>query len=692
MELQVIDSLDGLKRLKNIIEELEYIAFDTETTGLSIKDEIIGFSICGDESIAYYVILSKWDITNHNMQYIDYGDEVKNTLSMLKGKKLICHNGIFDCKMVEAYFKIKLIESLHTDTMVLAHLLDENRRIGLKELSASIFGESSTIEQKEMLNSIKANGGEVTKAKYELFKANPYLIGKYGAKDAWLTYKLFLKFVPQLYEQKLDKFFYEDESMPLLRGPTYDLNTTGFQIDTLAVLALKKSLQAECEEAKAYIYQEITSYIKDKYPGTTKKTLFNLGSNQQMAWLLFGQMQLEFNTLTDSGKELCRELGMKIPYTKYAKKNLIDTLLNSAGKPYKPGYQHNDKIVKPKLIKEPWAYIAVDKEALKKHASKHKWIAKLLEYNANKKILNTYVSALEQKPQYGIMHANFKQTGTTSGRYSSSDPNLQNLPRDEKRVKACFVSRPGKVFVSADFSQLEPRIFSYYSQDPILMSAFTNGSDFYSVVGIPVYNKHDALPIKDGHPDAFGIKYKNLRDLSKVIALATAYGSTAYQLMKTTGKSVEDTQHDMDRYFEEFPGVQKMMQDAHDLAKINGYVTNIFGRPRRIPQAKNIPPKIQHKDLPYDQRNILNLAVNHRIQSTAASICNRAMIAFYNNAIKLDIDCKIISQVHDEIVIECKEQDAETAQILLQDAMENTVVLPGMPLQAIPIISKTLAK
>lgn len=692
-QLIVIEKEKEFLDLFSYIELAEYVAVDIETTGLRLSSEVIGISVCSDESAAYYVILAKWGVADQQLEYIEETRKhMVPFLNLLKTKSLIGHNSVFDASILESNFKVNIMPSVHTDTLVAAHLLDENRKVGLKDLGTQLFGKEATDEQKDMLDSIKANGGQVTKTNYELYKGNAQLIGKYGAKDAWLTYKLFLELVPQLYEQCLDKFFYEDESMPLLRGPTYDLNTTGFQIDAQAVLILKKTLQAECEEAKAYIYQEIAPYIKDKYPGTTKKNVFNIGSNQQMAWLLFGQMKLEFNTLTDAGKELCRELGVKTPYTKYAKAGLINSLLNSAGALYKPGYTHNGKMIKAKAIKEPWAYIAVDKEALKKLAPKAKWIAKLLEYNANKKILNTYVSALEEKPQYSVMHANFKQTGTTSGRYSSSEPNLQNLPRDEKRVKACFVARPDKVFVSADFSQLEPRIFSYYSQDPVLMSAFTGGSDFYSVIGIEVFGKHDALPLKDGNENAFGVKYKKLRDLSKVIALASAYGSTAYQLMKTTGKSAEDTQYDIDNYFESFPGVPKMMSDAHDLAKVNGYVTSLYGRPRRIPQAKNIPVKIQHKDLPYDQRNILNLAVNHRIQSTGASICNRAMIAFHKNVKDLGIDCKIISMIHDEIVTECKESDAETVQILLQDAMENTTILPGMPLEAIPRITKTLAK
>ena len=142
--------------------------------------------------------------------------------------------------------------------------------------------------------------------------------------------------------------------------------------------------------------------------------------------------------------------------------------------------------------------------------------------------------------------------------------------------------------MGADYSQLEPRVFAYYSQDQRLMEAFNGEDDFYSVIGMGVYGKTDCVPRKEGSPDAFGIKYKKLRDLSKVIALASTYGATAHQLAPTTGKSVEDTQEDIDSYFERFPGVRTMMLEAHALTKKDGYVTNLFGRMRRMPEAKKI--------------------------------------------------------------------------------------------------------
>jgi len=694
-QLIVVDTQQGIDEVIEYLRDKEYVAYDSETTGLEQSSTVIGISISADENTAYYIILQGWNAEANQLEASVSILDIKPLLQVLQTKQLIMHNAIFDCIMSECYFKVSLIEAVHTDTMILAHLLNENRRIGLKELSKAYFGEDSAKEQAEMKASVLANGGKLTKTQYEMYKCDSHIMAKYGAKDALLTYKLFLTLVPELYEQGLDKFFYEEESMPLLKGSTYQLNITGLKVDQQALTTLKKTLEAECLEAKTFIYKEIESYIKVKYPGTNKKNTFNIGSGQQLSWLVFGQMGLEFNLLTESGKELCSHLGIKIPYNPSAKRLFIAECNRSAGNISSPEAIVNGKVIKAKKIKEPWAYIACDKKALQKHADNHKWIAKLLEYQRKNKILNTYVKGIESRIQYGIIRPNFLQAGTTSGRYSSRNPNFQNLPRDDKRIKQCISARAAKLFVGADYSQLEPRVFAYLSGDARLLKAFDGNTDFYSVIGMQVYAKSDCSPQKDGSPEAFGVKYKKLRDLSKVIALASTYGATANQLASTTGKSVQDTQQDIDNYFEEFPKVREFQLESHKEAKETGQVLTIFGRPRRMPEAKNIVKHYgnkSHADLPYEIRNILNLAVNHRVQGTSASIVNRAAIRFNSLCIEAGIDCKLVIQVHDSLVAECNEADAEAVALLLQEAMENTTILPGIKLEAIPKIGRTLAE
>lgn len=694
-KLITIDSIEGLNELSQYVETVDLIAYDSETTGLTKRNEIIGFSLCAEECKAYYVILAKWNPVMQVLEYMSYLKEAIEVVKLLKNKRLIMHNGLFDCMMAEAYFKVSLIDSLHTDTMVLAHLLNENRRIALKELGKEYFGEDATKEQELMKASVITNGGQWNTDNKEMYKADPYLLAEYGAKDALLTYKLFLKLVPELYDQGLDKFFYEDESMPLLRGPTYDLNTTGLQVDQNALITLKKTLEAECAEDKAFIFQEITPHVKDKYSGTKKTNTFNLGASQQLSWLLFGQLNLEFSYLTDGGKSLCKAINKKPPYTISAKRDFIATCLRDKGVTYEQEAIVNGKKVRPKKIKDPWAYIACDADTLEKLQDKYTWIKTLLSYQRKQKILSTYVLGIESRTQYGVINPSFNQTGTTSGRYSSSNPNFQNLPRNEKRVKQFIIPRTGKVFVGADQSQLEPRIFAHLSKDKRLLEAFTGEDDFYSVIGIETFDIFDATPRKSGSPNAFGVKYKQLRDDSKEFALASTYGGTAYRLAPILKKSMDATQDILDNYFEKFPDVAQMMLDAHEIVKRDGQVTSIFGRPRRMPEAKlinKIYGNVPHADLPYSARNLLNLAVNHKIQSTAASVMNRAMIAFSRACKEVGIKAPLVCQVHDSLIAECDIKDADNVVLLMQECLENTTHLEGITFEAIPKIGINLSE
>lgn len=691
-KLIVIETPEEIDELSKAISDAEYIAYDTETTGVHKGAEVIGLSICIEESKAYYIIHQKY--ADNKLTKLQNVSNINNLLNILATKHLIMHNAVFDCSITKDYFGVNLIKALHTDTMILAHLLDENRRVGLKELSTSIFKEDVTTEEREMKESIAKNGGSVTKGSYELYKGDPYLIGKYGAKDALLTYKLFLHLVPQLYEEHLDKFFYEDESMPLLKGPTYELNTTGLKVDINALATLKKNLEAECLQDSQFINEEISKHIKEHYPGTNKKNTFNINSNSQLAWLLFGKLNLEFSVLTKEGKNLCKSLQLPIPYTLSAKREFIYIVNQSINQLYKPNGIDKNGIVKGKKVRAPWNYITCDKKTLKKLAPKHKWIERLLDLKRKEKLLSTYVIGIQERTQYGVIRPSFLQHGTTSGRYSSRNPNWQNLPRNDKSIKKCIVARPGKVFVGADYSQLEPRMFAYISGDKRLLDVFKSDSDFYSVIGMEVYDLLDCIPRKDGSSEAFGVKYTKQRDDTKGFALAVVYGGTARQIASIIGKTIEETQEDIDNYFEKFPTVLQMMLDTHEEVKKNGYIISILGRKRRIPEATRINKlygNVSFNDLPYNARNLLNLAVNFKMQGGGASIVNRAAIKFHEHKEQLGIDCSLVNQVHDYLLVECEEADAEAVALLLQDAMENTTQLEGIRLEAIPKIGYTLA-
>lgn len=701
-KLIIIDTLEGMQEVFDYLDQHDIVSWDTETNGVKKDSIIIGASFCAELDKAYYVIFYKWDVTQQKLLELETTKKAKDLFQKLTGKKLITQNGLFDCDKVYNNYKVNLIDYIHTDTLILGHILNENRRNGLKELGVALFGEDAKKEQEEMKASVHSNGGVLTKEKYELYKADAYLIGRYGAKDAILTLKVLYALLPELEEEGLEGFFYDDESMPLFRGPTYDLNTTGLRVDTKALQDLKGTLEAECHESKSFIYKEITTKVSHKYKGTNPKNTFNIGSKDQLAWLLYDQLGNVFNSLTKGGKELCKGLDIKIPYSDAAKRDFIRILKENKDRVYEPAKFNpkTKKMGRPKKVKDFWCYLSTGKESLSKLEKKYRWVEELLKYAKNLKLLNTYVIGIQERMEYGIIRPSFLQHGTTSGRYSSKNPNFQNLPRKEKRIKKCIVSRPGKIFVGADYSQLEPRVFASFAGDERLLACFESGEDFYSVIGMETFDKYDCVPLKEGPANAFGVMYPELRDIAKAVALSATYGTTANKMATLTKQPIEEAQETIDRYFERFDKVKKLQLDSHEMAKRDGRVINLFGRPRRIPEAQSITKiygKTPHEELPYATRKLLNLGINHRIQSTGASIMNRASIAVWKairKAYEVDErwnDVKIILQVHDELILEGPESLKDLMIEMLKYCMENTVQLPGVKLEAVPKAAHSLA-
>ena len=415
--------------------------------------------------------------------------------------------------------------------------------------------------------------------------------------------------------------------------------------------------------------------VKNEYPGTKKGNTFNIGSSQQLAWLLHEKLGEDFGLLTDGGRELCHALNMKLPYTAQQRREFVRTIRAMHDQVYVPAGMKNGKVVKAKKIKNFWCYIKVGAKEIPTHLiEKYEWVKQYYLMAKNKKLLSTYVEGIQSRMNYNIIRPSFLQCGTTSGRYSSKAPNFQNLPRTEKRVKACIVSRPGKVFVGADYSQLEPRVFASLSGDKRLLDCFKSGEDFYSVIGMEVFEKYDCSPVKDD-PDSFATKYPKLRDLSKVIALSAVYGTTAPKMAPAIGKTMDEAQEIIDSYFEKFPGVHRFMLNSHEEVKDTGRSLNLFGRPRRMPGAESIRKiygKTAHNRLPYEVRKMLNLSVNHKCQSTGASIINRAAIEFLRLVKEAGlVDVLLVLNVHDELVVECREEDSADVSLLLQHAMQH---------------------
>lgn len=738
-----------MRELQSYLAKQDLTTLDTETTGVHIGAQIIGASFCAEDALAYYVVTAEW-LDDKIITHIEVVMALTELLTSLKSKKIVMHNAVFDCRVIKDCYGIQLIDDVFCDTMVAAHLVDEAGPRALKDLGELYLGLQATAEQAEMKASVIANGGKWEEKKggnKEMYKANSELMARYGAKDALLTYQLFHILLGKLVDDDLTDFFFEKESMPLLRGPTYDLNTVGLKVDVAKLKLLEHEMTHEIGRLKTVLSEELAGY-------THHRPDFSITSNQDLAWLLFVHLPHPFRALTDTGRVVAKQLLGKIPYTVAEKRKFINSVIgerkrvesqlasyttqemprikqlradatklrafikknpNCSGEAADllrevtqelEGLQASIKAMGSQINKlYPEKYIQADKDTLKDLASQVSWVSTLLKLKSEEKLLGTYVLGIQSKVHYGVIRPRFNQTGTPSGRYSSSDPNFQNLPRKDKRIKSCIVARPGKIFVGADYSQLEPRVFSSISKDPRLLECFKSGKDFYSVVGIELFKRYDSSPFKDA-PNAFATLYPKERDTVKQICLASAYGTTANKqatvLRGDDGKnlSIDDCQDIIDNYFEDFGDVKKMMISAHEEAKANGRVYNLYGRPRRLPEALKIAkmfPNLKHEDLTYEYRTTLNLAMNFKCQSSAASIVNRAAIAFKSCCVenaRTDLrwkDVCVVLQVHDELVAEGPEALQQDILKLLKSCMEQTTVLPGVALIAEPTIAYNLA-
>jgi DNA polymerase-1 len=285
----------------------------------------------------------------------------------------------------------------------------------------------------------------------------------------------------------------------------------------------------------------------------------------------------------------------------------------------------------------------------------------ILEYRELSKLKSTYVDALpvQVNPDTGRVHTSFSQTGTVTGRISSSNPNLQNIPtRTElgRRTRRGFIAAPGNVLLSVDYSQIELRIVAHMAGDEAMLAAFRNGQDIHATTAAAIYN----LPLEDVS--------KEQRRHAKAINFGLIYGMSAFGLTRTTELTLAESEQFVKSYFERFPGVKRYLDGIRSEAARTGYVETLLGRRRYFPALKN----------PMNQ-NIRNReereAINAPIQGTAADIMKIAMLKIPSALVKAGLKGKMLLQVHDELVIECPQDElAETARIV-RDEMEQAYPL-----------------
>jgi DNA polymerase-1 len=305
-----------------------------------------------------------------------------------------------------------------------------------------------------------------------------------------------------------------------------------------------------------------------------------------------------------------------------------------------------------KGVKRGKTGLSTDVDVLTKLAAEHPLPAKILEWRALAKLKSTYVDALPAlvDPATGRVHTSFNQTVAATGRLSSSDPNLQNIPvrtAEGRRIRAAFVAGPGRRLISADYSQIELRLLAHLSSDPALTRAFADGEDVHARTAADVFG---TLPAAEG------------RRLAKVINYGILYGMGPVRAARELGVSVQEAGAYIARYFERYAGVRAFIDDTVAEARQRGYVTTVLGRRRYLPELGARDVAVRQ----FAER----AAVNTPIQGSAADLIKRAMLDVRTRLREAGCDAQMLLQVHDELLIEALEGDAAAAARAVQQAME----------------------
>ncbi len=433
----------------------------------------------------------------------------------------------------------------------------------------------------------------VKTGKYKDFSFVPVeLAGLYSCADSYQTYRL-VAIIKEAFEQDKKLYdLYTNIEHPLIEV-LYEMEKEGVNLDTHLLRELNIKVTADL----AVIDAEIAHVVG--------KEKINLNSPAQMEHLLFDVLQL------------------------------------------------------PPQKKSPTGKFSTDAEVLKALATMHPIPALIIKYRELAKLKNTYIDAL---PTYvnkktDRVHTTFSQTSVATGRLASSNPNLQNIPADASgygiEVRAAFKAGAGRLFISADYSQIELRVLAYLSQDKNLMNAFLRGHDIHTETAARLFDVELAAVTHEQ------------RQLGKRINFSVLYGMTPYGLSKDLGIPFKQAKQYIERYFQQYPDVSTWMESIIEFAKKHGYVETYWGRRRYIPAI------YEKNRTMYEEA--CRVAINTVAQGTAAEIMKLGMLAVRKELQTRFKDSCIVLQIHDELIVSAPEQDALAVEMLVKRVLESVV-------------------
>ena len=605
------DSADSgqLSFLRDIEEIVDYIVVDDEEKLNSMLSEIrkeYGFSFDTETTsinpMTSELVGISFSLSPNSAYYIPVGHDSHNKqldiVTVLEQLKPIFEDPNIPIRAHNANFDITVMSRNGITVKglqfdtMIAAHLSGKRTIGLKELALEYFGKEMT-NIKELIGSGKS---QITMAEVPVEKAAPY-----AAADADFTERLYKLLKAELESKNLISL-YEEVEIPLV-DILVSMQRHGVSLNTGLLSEMSNRLGDQLEGIRSQMYELIGHE-------------FNLNSPKQMSDLLFEDLNLPKSRKTKSGFSTDAQALEDL-------KVALDTGQAAES--------------------DPRAYEVLDR---------------ILEYREVSKIKSTYVDSLPTmiNPETKRVHTSYRQTGTTTGRISSNDPNVQNIPvRTDlgRRVREAFITEDSSVWklLAADYSQIELRVLAHYSQDEGLIAAFNNGEDIHSSTAALVHGV--SLDEVTG----------DMRRVAKVLNFGVIYGLSPHGISRQTNLSQKAGKTFIDIYFDKYPGIQKYLDGVKEQCRETGYVETLLGRRRYLPDinSRNFRVRSQAE----------RAAINMPIQGTAADIIKIAMLNISQKLIELNLSSKMILQVHDE----SPKVEVDQLESLITEIMPNALKL-----------------
>ncbi len=601
-----------------------------------------------------------------------------NELSKPQSKKI---DELFNIREINQENEIaEIIKSIKEKKEIIYHLelekINENRIIDKKIKSISIYNNESNeatyiynIEEKKFIENFKTifEDENIKKIGYDLGidyvilkelgiePQNIFFDAKIAEYDLNPTSKGTL--------QEISIKYLDIDINEYLEAKTGKKDEENKQINLFDTVKEKTEDKNKYEETIiVYVIGKLLEIMIKKLEETESLSLFTeiemplvpiLGSMQ------YEGMYVDKGALKDFGEELKQQIS-----------TLTDEIYELAGEEFNiNSHQQLGNILFEKLNlpskKKTKSGYSTDVDVLEKIRNEHPIVEKVLEYRTLTKLNSTYVEGLLQyiNPITEKIHSYFHQTITATGRISSTEPNLQNIPtRAElgKNIRKAFKPKDGNIYIDADYSQIELRVLAHISQDENMLAAFKNGEDIHKQAASKVLN----IPIEE--------VTKEQRSSAKAVNFGIVYGISDFGLANQLGVSNKQAKEYITQYLEKYSGIKHFMDDIVESAKNKGYVETLFHRRRYVPELKSNNYMVRQ----FGSR----VAMNTPIQGTAADIMKLAMKNVYKELKKSKLDAKLILQIHDELLIEVKMEDKEKAKEILKKSMVEAAKL-SIPLE-----------